>query len=119
MKPLALVVTCGCGERGRLLPGETWTCPACAKTYGTDAVEDDYAAFVRHVNRIKLRAILGTAIIVAIWIPLAIVLGGEVWLTGAVVLAVFYFWYGPKVKRDVRRTLRNLPRWTVRELGDD
>ncbi len=119
VKPLALVVTCGCGERGRVLPGEIWTCPGCGRQYGTDAVQEDYAALVRRINAIKLRAILGMAVIVAVWIPLAILLGGEVWFTGAVVLAVFYLGYGPRVKREVRRTLRTLPTWTVRELGDD
>jgi hypothetical protein len=120
VKPLALVVTCGCGERGRVMPGETWSCPACGRTYGTgDVPEEEYAAVVREVNRTKLRAIGGMAVIAAIFFPLGFILGGELWLTGIVLLAVFYFGYGPKVKRDVRRIIRTLPHWTIREMGDD
>lgn len=116
VKPLALVVTCGCGERGRVLPGESWTCPSCGRSYGTgDVPQEEYAAIVRDVNRTKLRAIVGMAVIAAVFVPLGIILGGEVWMTGAVVLAAFYFWYGPRVKRDVRRILRDLPRWEIRE----
>ncbi len=119
MKPLALVVTCGCGGRGRVLPGEGWTCPSCGRTYETvDVLGEEYAAVVREVNRTKLRAIAGFAVIVAVFVPLGLVLGSELWITGAVVLAVFYFAYGPKVKRDVRRIVRDLPRWTVRERDE-
>ena len=119
MKPLALVITCGCGGRGRVLPAETWTCSSCGRTYQTAGVPgDEYAAIVRDVNRTKLMAIAGFAAIVAVFLPLGLLLGSELWITGAVVLAVFYFAYGPKVKRDVRRILRDLPRWEVTEEGE-
>lgn len=119
MKPLALVVTCGCGERGRVLPGQPWTCPVCGRAYETsDIPAGEYAALVRDVNRAKLTAIAGFAGLLAVFLPLGFVLGPELWLTGAVVLAAFYFWYGPRVKRQVRRIVADLPRWTVRERDE-
>ena len=115
MKPLALIVTCDCGEHGRVEPGATWSCPSCGRTYETaDIPGDEYAAVASEVNRTKLRALVGFAVIVAVFVPLGFLLGAELWITGAVVLAVFYFAYGPKLKRDVRRIVRDLPRWEVR-----
>ncbi len=117
-KPLALVVTCGCGGRGRVQPGETWSCPACGRSFETtDVPGAEYAAIAREVNQAKLRAFAGFAVIAAVFVPLGFVLGPELWITGAVVLAVFYFAYGPKLKRDVRRIVADLPSWTVRERG--
>jgi len=116
VKPLALVVSCGCGERGRVEPGAPWSCPACGRTYDTaDIPGDEYAAIASEVNRTKLRALIGFAVIAAVFVPLGFLLGAELWITGAVVLAVFYFAYGPKLKRDVRRIVRDLPLWEVRE----
>lgn len=116
VKPLGLVVTCGCGGLGRVEPGATWSCPSCGRTYETaDIPGDEYAAVASEVNRTKLRALAGFAVIAAVFVPLGFVLGAELWITGAVVLAVFYFAYGPKLKRDVRRIVGGLPRWTVRE----
>jgi hypothetical protein len=116
VKPLALVVSCGCGERGRVEPGASWSCPVCGRTYDTaDIPGDEYAAVASEVNRTKLRALIGFAVIAAVFVPLGFLLGAELWITGAVVLAVFYFAYGPKLKRDVRRIVRDLPLWEIRE----
>ncbi len=119
VKPLALVVTCGCGGRGRVQPGDAWSCPSCGRTYGTAEIPgEEYAAVGREVTRAKLRALTGFGVIVAAFLPLGFLLGAELWITGAVLLAVFYFAYGPKLKRDVRRMVGDLPRWTVEERDD-
>lgn len=118
--PLALVVSCGCGERGRVMPGEVWTCPACGRSYGTSEVPgEEYAEVVRRVNRAKLMALSGIVVIVVLFVPLGLALGAQLWVTGMVLLAVWYFWYGPRHKRVVRRILRDLPQWEVHEQDGD
>lgn len=115
--PLPLVVNCPCGARGRGVQAGTWTCEACGQAWDLAGVpEDDYAALVRSVRRTKAASFAGLALVAAIFVPLSLLVSHAFVGTGFVVLAVWYYWYGPFHRKRVRRLYASLPRWQVQAV---
>lgn len=78
-----------------------------------DVPPGEYEAVARSVRRAKAASLAGLVLAVAVFAPLALLSRAFIG-TGLVVVAVWYYWYGPYHRRRVSRLYASLPRWQVR-----
>ncbi len=115
---LRLAVRCPCGQVGRCLPGEIWTCEGCGRSWDSAGVpRAEYDALCAAIRRLKLLGVSGLVVAVVVFLPLVLFVSQSLLLVGLTLLAVYYFWFGPYYQRRVRQLRRSLPRWELRTPG--
>jgi hypothetical protein len=112
MRSLPITVTCGCGGSGRLPAGsDAWTCPACARRYGTDGLDTtDLARRLAVVKRYAWGGVLAILLLAGV---LALVRPAAL-LSVPVLLGGYYFFVMPRYRRKLRELYASLPEWQLR-----
>ncbi len=111
---LALTITCTCGHAERVQPGPVWRCPQCGSEWDTGQVPaEEYRAYGRAVRRVRLLSLLGVVVCAAVTALLALLVSPALLPVGIVLLGVWYFWYLPSHRKQVRRLYETLPRWEI------
>lgn len=111
-RPPALVITCTCGARGKVGTVAQWVCGACGRSWeATSFRSPEYTAFLRRLHGVKRKSFLGLGAVAAVFIPLTLLVNHAFLMAGLVLLAAWYFWYGPVHRKQVRGLYAAIPHW--------
>ena len=120
MPRLRLAITCRCGRRERVQLGQVWCCPDCGRAWDTGQVPaEEYQAYRRAVRRVQVLSLSGVVVAVAVTAPLALLVSPGLLPVGMVLLGVWYFWYLPSHRKQVRKLYATLPRWEIGQTAPD
>jgi hypothetical protein len=94
--------------------GQVWACEACGRRWNTGQIpSEEYWGIMRQMRRYRLQVVAVALLVVAIFVPLAILVSQRLFLFVPVVLGGWFLWYMPFWRRKVRRRARDLPKWTL------
>jgi len=109
-----LTITCRCGREEHVQLGGVWSCPDCGSEWDTTQVPvEEYQAYSQAVRKVQLLSLSGVVVAVVATTPLAVLVSPALVPVGIVLLAVWYFWYLPIHRKQVRRLYEALPRWEI------
>jgi hypothetical protein len=115
MRPPPIGVRCDCGEMRDVAYGETWVCESCGRRWNTAQIPaDEYAKVVDVARDLRNRGLAGLVVIGVSFGALAIVLEPRMLLTAPVAIGLWYAWFWPRHRRQLRERARSLPRWELR-----
>lgn len=117
---LRLTITCRCGRSKpeRVQLGTVWRCPECGSAWDTTQVPvEEYQAYARAVRRVQALSLSGVVVAAVATTLLAVLVSPALLPVGIVLLGVWYFWYLPSHRKQVRRLYDTLPRWEIGETA--
>jgi hypothetical protein len=111
-----ITVNCECGQTNYLSYGESWTCPACGRTYDTKRIPADEYEQIRQISfRYRLLPI-GFAALVAL-AAIVFTLTGNiigVFLLLPIALVIWFVFIRPTHRKRYREAIQDLPVWHLR-----
>jgi len=114
VKQVQLAITCRCGRSERVQLGPVWSCPQCGSEWDTSQVPaEEYQAYGRAVRRGQLLSLSGVLVCAVLTALLALLVSPALLPVGIVLLGVWYFWYLPTHRKQIKRLYETLPRWEI------
>jgi Flp pilus assembly protein TadB len=109
-----ITVACDCGEMRHVPYGETWKCQVCGRRWNTAQIPaDEYWGIMRDMRKMRL-AVVGVAVLFTVVFGLlGLLVSPRLFLLLPVVLPIWFSWYMPWWRRQVRRRVRDLPKWKL------
>ncbi len=110
-----IAITCECGESGSVPHGESWTCPACGRSWNTAQIPAGaYERRRRQMRRFQLEVFAFAVILLAVFVPLVLFVESDYLFLGILVGLAWMFLYMPFWRRRLRRAAADAPRWDLR-----
>ena len=109
-----ITVACDCGEMKHVAYGDTWQCEQCGRRWNTAQIPaEDYHGLLRDMRRMRVVPIVVAVAAAVVFGLLAIFVAESLFLLMPVVLPIWFIWYMPWWRRQVRRRVRELPKWKL------
>ena len=112
-----VAITCDCGAEGETMPGATWSCRYCARTWAVPRLDPAAAAGLSRISRSYRRTVAGTVALAGALAGLvATVRGhtaGALALAAALTLWATTVW--PHLRRRRSRAVASLPTFAAHE----
>lgn len=110
-----ITVRCDCGHVRAVPYGEAWSCEDCGRRWNTGQVPaEQYEAILERIRRFKIQAVRGGMVIAGVCVFLSIVVQPSILLLLPVALAIWYMWFWPRRRKEMREFARSSPTWNLR-----
>jgi hypothetical protein len=115
VKPPPIGVRCDCGQMRDVAYGAVWVCESCGRRWNTGQIPAaEYAKVVDVARDLRNRGLAGLILIGGFFGLLAIFVQPTVLFTAPVGIGLWYAWFWPRHRRQLRERARSLPRWELR-----
>jgi hypothetical protein len=114
VKSPPITIKCECGEVRSVPYGERWECESCGRRWNTAQIPaEEYETLLRTVRRYRLQTVVFTAVMVAVFAPLIVLVDVRIGLTALILCFAWAFLLRPWQRQRVVHSVRSGSRWEL------